>query len=122
MTCSVWVLVCSQSYVSKIEIKPCVFQSLFELMACQCFKKNEMVKHNFESHKNFYRKKRRRDDFESVCVCVHSGWQACSHLTAEHTVGGVEIGLRVRGSVSNGPHSCELYTHKLIYSHICKNK
>lgn len=44
-----------------------------------------------------------------------SGWQACSHLTAEHTVGVVETDLKVRGSVSNGPHSCELYTHKHKY-------
>lgn len=44
-------------------------------------------------------------EFKSVCVDVFhslSGWQTCSHLTDEHTVGSVETGLRVRGSVSEG--------------------
>lgn len=70
MTCSVWVLVCSQSYVSKIEIKPCVFQSLFELMACQCFKKNEMVKHNFEIQIRISTGKNVEEMTLRVCVCA----------------------------------------------------
>jgi len=48
-----------------------------------------------------------------------SGWQACSHLTAEHTVGGVEAGLRVRVSISSGSHCSELHTH--THMHVLQN-